>query len=453
VKQAELIARPFDLAKAPPVRVSLVRLGPEEFALSLVLHHIVCDGWSAEVLLGDLAMAYAARRNGDSPAWDGAAVRYVDFARWQRDHLAEERLGTDLDWWRRRLNGAPQMLDLPADRPRFSAAPSQPAAESRPLPQSLLASLERLARKESATPFMVQLAAFQAVLARYAGRDDLCVGTAVAGRSRPEVENTVGCFINTVPLRGDLSGDPAFGELLRRTRASVLEDLEHGETPFEKIVESIQPERRPGAAPLVQAMFLYQTPQRTVSRLGEAAVVSAGSDYSGLAAFDVTLVIEPHGGETAASLVYDRRLFDEATIAAMLDSYIAVLEQVAAGPETRLSDLPVPSPAERKLLLEEWNSTDRPAPGVAGFHELFERQAKKTPTATAIEFGETAWTYGELNGRADRIAAALRHGGVGANTPSACTSRGGRSSWRRSWGSPRRGARTCRSIRSIPRRG
>lgn len=415
--QAAWIAQPFDLAQAPLWRAALMTLSEQEHELLLALHHLICDGWSLDVLLRDLETAYTARRRGQAPEWREAPARYVDYVRWRQDGRSEERQQAELAWWRRRLEGAPQTLELPADRPRTTETSPQPASLSRRLPPALRIAMEQLARTKGATPFMVHLAAFQTLLARYTGRDDLCVGTAVAGRLRAEWENTVGCFINTVALRGDLSGDPAFAELLGRTREAVLEDLQHADAPFEKVVEAVQPQRRPGAAPLVQAMFLFQTPLDTARALGEAKIVAAGSDYSGLTVFDLSLVLEPRGEELEASLVYDERQFDAATIEAMIDAYLAALEQIAADPATRLTDLPIPAPRERQLLVEDWNATKRDLPPVTGFHELFELQAKQRPEAPAIEFGASVWTYRELNDRAERIARALRGCGVGVDTP------------------------------------
>jgi amino acid adenylation domain-containing protein len=410
-------SRPFDLTTAPLARAALVKLGDDRHVFALVLHHIICDGWSVEVLLRDLEIAYEARRQGQIPVWGGAPLRYVDYAVWQRQCWKQKRQEAELEWWRKRLEGVPQSLELPTDRPRTTAGASQPQCAARRLPPDVAASLEKLARERNATPFMVHLAAFQTLLSRYTGRDDLCVGAAVAGRTRPELEDSVGCFINTVTLRGDLSGDPSFAELLLRTRNAVLEDLQHSDTPLEKVIESVQPERRPGMAPLVQALLLHQTPSRATRRLGEAEVTAAQSDYSGLTVFDVSLVIEPCEEGWQAALVYDARLFDAATIEAMLDSYFAVLEQVAAEPASSLSRLPIPASAERQMLLEDWNATGAPMPEVSGFHELFEIQAAQTPDAVAVEGGKAVLTYRELNERAERIARALRHVGVHANTP------------------------------------
>jgi amino acid adenylation domain-containing protein len=410
-------ATPFDLSTAPLARVGLVKLSDEQHVLALVFHHLICDGWSVELLLQDLETAYEARRTERAPEWTGSSPRYVDFARWQRTAWDCQRQETELSWWRRRLEGVAASLDLPTDRPRTAAQAAQPLSATRHLAPSVVERLEKFARERNTTPFTIQLAAFQTLLSRYSGREDFCVGAAVAGRTRAELEGVVGCFINTVPLRGNLSGDPSFAELVQRTRSAVLEDLEHADAPLEKVIEAVQPQRRPGMAPLVQALLLHQTPSRSLRRLGDAEVRASMSDYAGLTVFDVSLVIEPCDEGWRAAIVFDRRLFDEATIAGMIDSYVAVLERVAVEPETPLSQLPIPAAAQRRLLVHQWNATEAPVPAVAGFHELFELQAAKTPTAIAIEAGEVIWTYRELNDCADRIARALRHVGVVANTP------------------------------------
>jgi amino acid adenylation domain-containing protein len=414
--KSQWMGKPFELGAAPLARAGLVTRSDEDHVFVLVLHHLICDGWSVEILLRDLHTAYEARCENHSPVWATPPVRYVDYARWRQEWWRRQQLD-ELAYWRRRLEGAPPSLDLPTDQPRTSDGPPRPVATVHRLPRRLSDSVEALARARGATPFMVHLAAFQTLLSRYAGREDLCVGTAVAGRMRPELENTVGCFINTVALRGDLAGNPKFEELLQRTRDAVLEDLQHADAPFEKLIEAVQPQRLPGAAPLVQAFFLYQTPGQPLHRLGDAVVELAESDYSGLAVFDVSLVLEPQGDQWQAALVYDRRLFDDATVSGMLESYLATLEQAVADPRARLAELPIPAIQERRRLAEEWNATESALPAVEGFHELFELQAEKTPDAPAVEFGDRRWSYRELNDRADHIAHVLRQVGVGANTP------------------------------------
>jgi amino acid adenylation domain-containing protein len=408
---------PFDFQKAPLARAGLVKLSDDRYVFGLVLHHIICDGWSIELLLRDLQTAYVARQSNGSPRWTTSPMRYVDFANWQAANIPSGDEQEDLTYWRNRLDGVPPALDLPTDHPRGASTASRPASATCRAPAPLRRAIERLAREQGATPFMIHLAVFQAVLSRYAGRDDLCVGTAVAGRTRSELEQTVGCFINTVALRGDLSGDPTFADLVRRSRNVIFDDLAHSQTPFEQVVELVQPQRRPGTAPLVQAFFLYQTPAFPVDTLGEAKIEARESDYSGLALFDVSLVIEENGDELQIALVYDRSLFDESTMDSMLDALIATLARVTVDDTTTLSRLPVPGPGERKRLIHEWNSTQTDVPRVDGFHELFEKQVALAPDAVAIEFASGAWTYRELNTRAEIIANTLRHLGVTVNTP------------------------------------
>lgn len=404
--------RRLDLERGKSFHVTLVRLGQREYVAFFVLHHIVCDGWSLEVLLREVAAVYAASRHGTSPALPPLPVQYVDYVHWQRQRLTGQRLEKGIAYWKERLRDAPQTLELPTDHPRQTTVPWEGGACSRQLSAALVRSLETLGRQQGCTPFMVWLSAFCALLGRYAATEDLCVGTPVANRPRPELEPLVGCFVNTVVLRCDLSGNPSFVELLQRVRRKTLADLAHAEVPFEKLIEALSPTRVPGRPPLVQAMFIYQSPVAPVGMMDGVLLKEVHVDYSGLAAFDLTLVVEPRGSEVVVTLAYNKAWFAPETIERMLDSLFAVLETVAADSSLRLAELPVPSFRERHRLLVEWNATARPGLPAETIPQTFERQAALSPDAPAIVFMGRSTTYRELDRQSNRLARYLRALGV-----------------------------------------
>ncbi|HLL47749.1 MAG TPA: condensation domain-containing protein, partial [Longimicrobiaceae bacterium] len=252
---AEGAARPFDLGEGPLFRASLLRLDTEEHVLLLCMHHVVSDEWSLGVLFGELSALYAAYREGRPSSLPELPVQYADYAVWQRAHLSGETLDRQLAYWRERLADAPALLELPTDRPRPPVPANRGTHESVDLPGELLARLRALGRREGATLYMTLLSAVQVLLSRYAGSDDVVVGSPIAGRTRGETEGLIGFFVNTLVLRTDLSGDPGFREVLGRVREATLGAYEHQELPFEKLVAELQPERSLGHTPLFQVMF------------------------------------------------------------------------------------------------------------------------------------------------------------------------------------------------------
>jgi amino acid adenylation domain-containing protein len=413
---SQVTRRRLDLESGNSFHVTLARTGEREYAIFLVLHHIVCDGWSLELLLREIAALYDAERHAKSPRLTPLPVQYVDYVHWHRRRIEGERLEQGVAYWKERLADAPRALEIPTDHPRRFTDPLEGAACSRRLSAALYRRLETLARDRGCTPFMVFLSAFSAWLARYAGVDDLCVGTPVANRPRPELEPLIGCFVNTVVLRCDLSGNPTFAELMQRVRDKTWADLAHAEVPFEKLVAALEPVRVPGRLPLVQTLFILQAPVAQAGMMDGVLLKEVRVDYSGLAAFDLTLIIEPRGQDVAATLVYNRAWFEPATIDRMLDSLVGVLEAVADDPTTRLADLPIPAASERRRLLVEWNATARPVSRAETVHELCESQAARSPDSVAIVFEGQTTTYGDLDRQSNRLARYLRELGVGPGT-------------------------------------
>jgi amino acid adenylation domain-containing protein len=411
-RAADEAARPFDLAAGPLFRPVLLRVDADEHVLLLSIHHIVTDEWGLEVLFRELAAAYAAFRDGGDPALPALPVQYADFAAWQRDHLRGEVLEQRLGWWRERLAGAPALLELPTDHPRPAVQSYRGDSVHAALPVELRARLEALGRREGATLYMVVLAAFQALLARYTGADDVVVGSPVAGQTRREVQDLIGFFTNTLVLRTDLSGDPSFAEALRRVREGSLGAWQHQDVPFERLVAELQPGRSLAHAPLFQVFFVLQDADRSAAELPG---VRMRRGYAGTptSKYDLTLSIAPGDDALHASIEYATDLFERATIERMMGHVRRVLEQVCDDPDTRLSALELLDGDERRRVVEEWNRTDAPYPADACIHDLFQAQAARTPDAPAVVCEAESLTYGELNARANRIAHHLRSLGVG----------------------------------------
>jgi amino acid adenylation domain-containing protein/non-ribosomal peptide synthase protein (TIGR01720 family) len=410
-RAAEEARRPFALAEGPLLRARLIRLGGDHHVLLLALHHIAVDGWSLQVLFRELSTLYAGFRAGRPPTLPELPIQYGDFAVWQRQWLQGEVLETQTKYWARQLAGVP-VLQLPTDRPRAAVQTPRGGLASSSLPPGLYRDLKVLSQREGATLFMTMLAAFQALLHRYTGQDDLAVGSPVAGRSRSEVEGLVGLFINSLVLRTDLSGDPTFRELIARVRETTLAAYAHQEVPFEKLVEELQPERNLGRNPLFQVLFEMQAPSLRELVL-EGVVVSGLWLDTGAARLDLEFHVweTPEGLET--TVIYDRDLFDPDTIDRWQRHLAILLEAVAADAGRRLSELPLMDADERRRVLVEWNATAQEHTRDRGIHELFEEQAARTPEAVALIAGDDRLAYRELNQRANRLARALRGMGVG----------------------------------------
>ena len=408
-------ARPFDLAAGPPFRARLLRVDEEDHVLLAAMHHAVTDGWSMGVFLRELSALYGAYRQGGESPLPGLPVRYADYARWEREQLRGDRLERLLSWWKARLQGAPALLELPLDHPRPAVMTFRGAREAFHLPAEPLERLRALARAEGATLYMLLLAAFQLLLGRWAGSDDVVVGTTVAGRTRREVEGLMGLFMNTLALRTDLSGDPPFREVLGRVREVTLGAFEHQDVPFERLVAALQPERSLGHSPVFQALFeLHDGGADEPAGLAELRVdgMDAGG---GSAKYDLALALTDTPGGLSGALTYATDLFEPATARRMLEHLGRVLQAVAADPGRRISRLALMGDAERARVAE-WNRTDAEYPARHCIHHLFEAQAARTPDAVAVVFGDDAVTFRALDEGANRLANHLARLGVGAET-------------------------------------
>ncbi len=407
--------RPFDLARGPLLRTALLRTGDDEAVVLLAMHHAVTDGWSMEVLVREVSALYAAEQRGEPAQLPPLPVQYADYAAWQRAWLSGETLAEHVGWWRAQLEGAPTLLEMPTDRPRPAVPGDAAAYHGFSLGRAISAALQALARREGATPFMTLLAAWQLLLARYAGQDDVLVGTPIAGRNRRETEGLIGFFVNTLVLRAEVRGEASFADLLRQVRERTLGAYQHQELPFEKLVEELGVERSLAHTPLFQVTFALQNNEQGELSLGGAEVQALERGGSA-AKFDLMLSLGEAGDEIGGGLEYRSELWEAATIERMAGHYLAVLEAVAAAPEARLSELQLLGAAERRQVLEEWNRTDAEYPAEPCVHRLFEAQAERAPDAAAVLSGAVRLTYAELNRRADGLAHRLRGLGVGPET-------------------------------------
>ncbi|HSN85277.1 MAG TPA: condensation domain-containing protein, partial [Thermoanaerobaculia bacterium] len=412
----EEAARPFalgDLRRGPLLRAVLLRLAEEEHLLVLVLHHIAGDGWSAGILAGELAVLYRELAAGRPSPLPELPVQYADFSVWQRAWLSGEALEREIAFWHRQLADLPPHLELPTDRPRPAVQSFRGAARPARLPAGLTRPLEALARREGATLFMVLLAGFQALLARYSGQDDLAVGSPVAGRNRVEIEGLIGFFVNTLVLRGNLIGEPSFHELLGRVRETSLAAYMHQDLPFEKLVEELAPERSLSRPPLFQVVFAFENaPAESLEIPGLRLERVSGVGTT--AKFDLSLSLAEHGGTVAGAVEYATALYDATTIDRLVLHFEQLLAGATSDPGRLLADLPLLSDAELHQVRIE--STPAEAAPDISLIETFESWVDRVPEAVALLAPEEAVTYAELDARANRLAHHLRALGVKADS-------------------------------------
>jgi amino acid adenylation domain-containing protein len=402
----DIIQQGFDLNCAPLLRAYLLGMGADKHTLVLVTHHIVSDGWSLGIMLNELASLYSALRTDSASPLSDLPIQYADYALWQRDWLKGAELARQLDYWGKQLDGAPDALDIPTDWPRPSEQTFNGTGRLRQLPAALQQGLHALARQHDCTIYMVLLAAFDVLLARYAGTEDIVVGTPIAGRRKQETEGLVGYFANTLALRNDLSGNPRFSELLERTRKVTLDAYQHQDLPFEKLVEELQPERSLSHSPIFQVMLVMQNnPTQPVN--------FSGLDYAypdvemGIAKFDLLLELTETAEGIRAGMQYNSDLFKPATIDRMLTHFEMLLSAAAADASLRIIELPLVTDSERERVVREFNESAADYGPDACAHRLVEAQAKRTPGAPALNFGGQTLTYSEVNRRANVLAGKL----------------------------------------------
>jgi nonribosomal peptide synthetase DhbF len=412
----------FDLAEELPARADVFITGTGEHVLVLVMHHIACDEWSMGPLSRDLVAAYAARLNGTAPEWDELPVQYADYALWQREMLGTEddpdsAVARQAAFWRQALAGLPEAVVLPTDRPRPAVASHRGETVDFAVGAQVHARLRALAQRAGVTPFMVVQAGLAVLLTRLGAGTDIPLGVPVAGRADRALEDVVGFFINTLVLRTDTSGDPSFDELLARVRDADLAAFQHGDLPFERLVEILNPARSPARHPLFQVMLTFQqAPEADYTMPGLQVQERASS--IGAAKFDLTFTVQERfagGGSPAGldcALTFATDLFDEATAVLLAQRFVRVLERVAADPGTAVSRVELLDRAERDLILRGWNDTAAPVPTPGLLHQV---AAGHDPDQVAIRFRgstTTELTYSQLDHRSNRLAHALIEAGI-----------------------------------------
>ena len=404
---AEEAGKAFDLSRAPLFRGMLVRMEEAEHVLALTLHHSICDEWSLGVLMEELEKLYEAYGRGEESPLPELGMQYGEYALEQRAGLREEKFQQQMEYWKRQLDGMPQVLELPTDHVRQAQQSFRGGMQDRGLESDLLEGLNALGRAEGASLFMTLLAAFQVLLVRYSGQEDFGVGISIANRSRTHTHELIGFFLNTLVIRANLGGDPTFRDVLRQVRQSALSGYEHQDLPFEKLVEELAPDRDISRNPLIQVMFTVRRP--TDSKFAGLEVSEFGADIRH-SKFDFTMIVE-ESNEPKLALNYSTDLFEAETIERMLGHYERLLTAVVENPEQGIWDLAMLSQDETRQLLVEWNPTEIECEQKC-VHELFEERVAGRLNAVAVEYQGQELTYAELNRRANRLGRYLRTVGV-----------------------------------------
>jgi len=400
---------PFDLETLPLIRFLLIRQTDDLHLFCINIHHIATDGWSRGIFFRELNALYNAYRQGQSNPLPPMALQYADYASWQRDMLSGQRMEELLDYWRGKLANLPLSLDLPSDRPRPASPAMRGTAIHRILPAELSKRLNDLANREQTTLFMVGLAAFFTLMQRITGQDDIAVGTDIANRNHPAIEDMIGFFVNVLVLRGDLTGDPSFIELLDRVRKTTLDAYAHQDMPFEKLVETLVPHRDPSRPPLFQISFGMQNTPGDAPSLGNLKV-GGQSFEQGNAHLDLMLALNETPAGLVVSLRYNTDIFNRATVESMAGGFQAILNQIAETPDCRISKLSLLTPGDRDDVLAH----GRGLPGAPwqAVHRMLEARVRRNPEATALVCDGVSITFGELDAMAETVARHLAARGI-----------------------------------------
>jgi amino acid adenylation domain-containing protein len=400
----------FNLSRGPLFRVKALNLEEEDHVLLFTMHHIVSDGWSMEILSREVGMLYSAYSRGESSPLEELPIQYADFAVWQRQWLQREALEEELEYWRKQLAGM-EAAGLPTDHPRPAVQSYRGARQQFVVERQLTEKLRELGQREGVTMFMTLLGGFDVLLSRYSGREDVTLGTDIAGRNRVEIEGLIGFFINQLVLRVEVRARETFRTLLKRVREVCLGAYAHQNMPFEKLVEELQPERDLSRSPLFQTKLIWENAPREVLELGGMRLSSVGSREA-QSRFDLAVFITDAGRELAGDAIYSRDLFEEATIERLMSHYMNVLRGIVES-ERPISELSLLSDHEREQVVAQWNQTGRVYPQDRYVHELIAEQAERNPGRMALVCDGEQLSYGELNRRSNQLGHYLRGLGVG----------------------------------------
>ncbi|MGA9767783.1 MAG: amino acid adenylation domain-containing protein [Blastocatellia bacterium] len=404
--------KPFELDRGPLLRAVLLRIDNRDHIASFTMHHIISDGWSREVFFQELIRLYQAFGEGGASPLAELPIQYVDYASWQRQWLAGDVMQRQMSYWKQQLEGAPAILDLPTDQPRPSVQTHRGAAESFDLSAELTARLKMFSRREGVTLFMALVAAFDTLLYRLTGQQEIVVGTPIAGRNMLETEGLIGVFINTLALRTNMSGDPTFRELIKRVKKLAWDAYARQDVPFEKIVEALHPDRNMGHAPIFQVMLVLQNMTKTELQLPDLISQFVFTESTS-AKFDLTLQLEATPEGLTGVMVYNSDLFKRATIRRMIGQFEALLKNAVEMPDEAISRLSLLTESQLHQIVAEWNENGGEIIRACCIHQLFEEQAEKTPDRMAVVFEDARLTYDALNRSANRLARHLIRLGVG----------------------------------------
>lgn len=411
----EQACKPFNLGQLPLLRPRLISLDAREHLLVLSLHHIICDGWSKAILAWELSRLYGSFSGSAASDLPGPELQYSDFALWERERLSSGELDHEMEYWREQLGPSVPVIDLPTDRDRPAIRSYRGATIRFELSRSVSEAVRRLSRSRAATTYTTLLAAFQALLSRYCGQEELVVGTIVANRAAAELENIIGLMVNTLVIKGDLSANPTFIELIERVKQTALGAFKHQSLPYEELVAELAATRDSDRRSLVDVMFVME---EGLEGSLEMAGLRASEEklHSGTAKYDLMMALRDRDGAFEGTLEYSADLFDETTVSRIALSYQRLVEAALADPEQRVEELALLSDSDRQRLLLEWNDTEKPGPDWRNIRQVFEEQESHTPDSIAAIFEETHLSYRELNSRANQLAHYLREAGVGGET-------------------------------------
>ena len=404
--------KPLHLGKGPLIRAVLIRTGEETHILVLVMHHIITDGWSISILFRELTQSYADLSNSHVPNLPPLSIQYGEYSEWQRQNMSGEVLANELRHWRKKLEGAQTVLDLPTDYPRPLTHSWRGATEKIVLTRSTLAKMKSIGQAESSTLFMVSLAAFQTLLWRYTRQESILVGTPIAARNDLEIENMIGLFVNTLVFRADFGQrDLTFRDQIRQVRAFALEAYAHQDVPFESLVEALVPQRSLDTHPLFQVMFTFQNIPKQIFEIPGLRITELPFD-AGIAKFDLSVDVW-EDGEFHCQFEYNTDLFERSTIERMLGHFQQLMESAVESPDAPIAELSIMSAEERRQVVGEWNQTGEDYPRALTIQEAFEQQVERTPQASALIHAGKRWSYEQLNGDANRLGGWLIQQGIG----------------------------------------
>lgn len=393
----------FDIENGPLFRVKLFIINDEESILLLTLHHIIADGWSIGIIINELSQLYESKCGNIKIELDKLPIQYFDYAEWQKKHLTEDIKNKEIEYWENKLSGMPQVLELPIDKSRPASQTFNGARVKIAIPLELHSRIKEIGRGSNASPFMTYLAILEIVIFRFTNQKDFGIGTASTGRPVHELKTLIGFFVNTIVNRAKLESDHTFLELLKNVRDTALESFEHQTLPFESVVENVLVEKSISHTPLFQVMYDYQESPLNNLKLPGVSLELLDQEISS-SKFDLLFIVEDLNDKLKISIEYNTDIFNLSTITSLSNIILNLIKGIVQNPNEEISRLPIISEKEKNKILTDWNSTQSDYPKTLCVHQVFEEQVKKTPSATAVKFGDEKLSYQELNEKSNQLA-------------------------------------------------